>query len=61
MQKDVEAILPTYGMKRLIYELLPLWHFEETGKSAIVFVLEPLTVRTTNEEVERSIFLYLYL
>lgn len=56
MQKDVEAILPTYG-KRLIYELLPLWHFEETGKSAIVLVLEPLTVRTTNAEVERSIFL----
>lgn len=46
MQQDVEAILPTYG-KRLINELLPLWHFEETGKSAVL-VLEPLTVRTTN-------------
>lgn len=60
MQQDIEAILSTYG-KRLIYELLPLWHFEETGKCAIVLVLEPLTVRTTNAEVERSIFLYLYL
>lgn len=60
MQQDVEAIIPTYG-KRLIYEPLPLWHFEETGKSAIVLVLEPLIVRTTNAEVERSIFLYLYL
>lgn len=37
MQQDVEAILPTYW-KHLIYDLLSLWHFEETGKSAIVIV-----------------------
>lgn len=49
MKQDVEAILPIYG-KRHINDLLPLWHFEETEKSAIVLVLEPLTVRTTNNK-----------
>lgn len=44
MQQDVVAILPTGYGKSLIYELLPFWHFEKTGKSAVVLVLEPLNV-----------------
>lgn len=44
MRQDVVDILPTGYGKSLIYELLPFWHFEETGKPAIVLVLEPLNV-----------------
>jgi superfamily II DNA helicase RecQ len=44
LQQDVVAILPTGYGKSLIYELLPFWHFEKTGKPAVVLVVEPLNV-----------------
>ncbi|XP_062599602.1 probable ATP-dependent DNA helicase RecS, partial [Saccostrea cucullata] len=44
LHHGVLSILPTGYGKSLLYELLPFYHLEVTGKPAVVLVLEPLNV-----------------